>query len=171
MVARPPSCERSAMIVISGVPKRRSSSISGFTKDVPAKFASQPSARSSSVEWPTVSWMVSQRLVGSMTTSYWPASTDLASSFCRASCRRAVRLADEAAATYSQPAARAGARLSRVAKRPGRLVDGGDREVRLDARAALKDAAAAAVGEEPLLARRSRSGRCRNRRPRRAPRR
>ena len=32
--------------------------LSGVTKDVPAKSASHPSARSSSVEWPTVSWMV-----------------------------------------------------------------------------------------------------------------
>ena len=52
------------MMVMSSLPYFSLPSWSGVQKVVPAKFASQPSARSSSVGWPTDSWMVSQRFVG-----------------------------------------------------------------------------------------------------------
>ena len=85
-VDNPPACDRSAMTVIRGLPNRKVPSLSGVTKDVPAKLASQPRARSSSVEWPTDSWIVSQRLVGSSTRSYLPGATGFARSFCWTSC-------------------------------------------------------------------------------------
>ena len=43
---------------------------------MPAKFASRPSARSSSVGWPTDSCTVSQKLLGARMRSFLPAVTD-----------------------------------------------------------------------------------------------
>ncbi len=60
---------RSATMFMSSLPYCSLPSLSGVQKVVPAKLASQPSARSSSVGWPTDSWMVSQRWVGSRTRS------------------------------------------------------------------------------------------------------
>ena len=66
-----------------------------------------------------------------------------------------ARLIDQAATRGVIPTGAARWRKA-VARReaPGRLVDGGDRESRLHARARLRDARAIAAGEKPLLARR-----------------
>ena len=66
-----------------------------------------------------------------------------------------ARLLDQAATRGVIPAG-AARRREAVARReaPGRLVDGGDCESRLHARARLRDARAIAAGEKPLLARR-----------------
>ena len=117
IVASPPSCERSAITVMRVVPNCSLSSFSGVTNDVPAKLASHPSARSSSVECPTVSCKVSQRLVGSITRSYLPGATGLAFSFSLA-CRKCGLSIRSQASTYSQPDPRGAARLTLEANAP-----------------------------------------------------
>ena len=57
VVARPPGCVRSPTRLTIVAPKRSLPASAALRKLVPAMFASQPSERSSSVEWPTDSWM------------------------------------------------------------------------------------------------------------------
>src|SRR6266540_5169538 len=76
MLARPCSTVRSPTTFITGEPYRRAPSLSKVANEVPAYAASYPSARSSSVACPIDSWMVSHRLVGSITRSYRPLCTE-----------------------------------------------------------------------------------------------
>ena len=72
VVASPPGCVRSPTRLTIGAPKRSVPASVGLMKLVPAMFASQPSARSSSVEWPTDSWIARNSCDGSTTMLYLP---------------------------------------------------------------------------------------------------
>ena len=75
-----PGWVRSATKLTSLLPKGNDLvfHLSRVAKLVPALLASYPSTRSSSVEWPTDSWMVRKSWLGSITRSQRPASTERA---------------------------------------------------------------------------------------------
>ena len=132
-------------------------SLSVVANEVPAKFASRPSARSSSVGCPTDSWMVSHRLLGVRMRSFLPALTEGARSFSTASSARLRALLFRLRAGHVLPAALhrrelGGARLELAFHHRG------DGERRPDARDRLLDDRALARREELPLAERFEAG-------------